>query len=59
MGSETQFQAIFESLYKFAHNTPDRVALSDWYDTVKGTQTGFQARPVVGGLYARSVLLRA
>lgn len=52
-GSEAQFRALFSGLYHFADQTPTRVPLSDWYWTVDGSQTGFQARPVVGGLYMK------
>lgn len=51
--SEAQFQSIFAGLFNFADQTPTRVPLSDWYWTVDGSQTGFQARPVVGGLYMK------
>ena len=47
---------IFERIYKFANETPQRVPLTDWYDTVQGTQKGFQARTVLGGLYAWMLL---
>lgn len=52
-GSEAQFRALFSGLYHFANQTPTRVPLSDWYWTVDGSQTGFQARPVVGGLFMK------
>lgn len=49
--SKTDFMTLFDGVYNFAQRTPTRVPLSDWYWTVDGTQTGFQARPVVGGVY--------
>jgi len=51
--NQTDFQTLIHCIYLFANETPNRVPLSDWYDTLKATQNGFQARPVVGGLYAR------
>lgn len=51
--SDTTFQDLFSGVYNFANRTPTRVPLSDWYWTVDGTQVGFQARPVVGGVYMR------
>ncbi len=55
-GSRAQFRQLFAGVYRFAQHTPDRVPLSDWYWTVDGSQTGFQARPVVGGVYMRMLM---
>lgn len=49
--SKEDFRSMFAGAYGFAERTPTRVPLSDWYWTTDGTQTGFQARPVVDGLY--------
>ena len=49
--SKDQFASIFRGMYGFADASPTRVPLSDWYWTTDGTQTGFQARPVVGGIF--------
>lgn len=51
-----QENAIFSKLYKFANESPDRVPLSDFYDSSNGRVLGFRARPVMGGLFARVLL---
>jgi hypothetical protein len=47
------FQTIVSSIVQFLNKTPDRVPMSDWYDTVTAKQVGFQARSVVGGVYIK------
>jgi hypothetical protein len=45
-------QDLIDGVYNFANTSNARVPFSDWYDTISGQQTGFQARPVIGGLFA-------
>jgi hypothetical protein len=45
-------QYFIDALYKFANTSGSRVPFTDWYDTISDQQVGFQARPVMGGLFS-------
>jgi len=47
------FAKLLAPAYDFANESPTRVPLTDWYDTVTAKQQGFQARSVVGGLFIK------
>jgi hypothetical protein len=47
------FEGLVKPIHTFLHESPTRVPMTDWYFTDKGTQSGFQARPVVGGVFIK------
>ncbi|HWI56283.1 MAG TPA: family 43 glycosylhydrolase, partial [Bacillota bacterium] len=51
--NEAAFQALLEPIWRYANETPARVPLSDWFVTTSAAQKGFQARPVVGGIFIK------
>jgi len=51
--SKTDFEEIVGRITHFLSATPDRVPMTDWYDTKTAKQVGFQARSVVGGVFIR------
>ena len=51
--NKADFRTIFDPVYLFAQNTPDRIPFSDWYITDNAIHVGFQARSVVGGLFIK------
>lgn len=48
-----QFESLIKPLYVHALETPSRVPLNDFYDSVTGIRENFKARSVVGGFYMK------
>jgi len=53
--SADQFRVLIAPIAKWLNETPTRVPLTDWYETIDGKQVGFQARSVVGGIYIKTL----
>jgi len=51
--SQEDFNALMQPVHRFVRESPDRVPLSDWYQTTDAKVVGFQARPVVGGVFIK------
>ena len=49
--NKDDFQALVDPIYVFLNESQSRVPMTDWYDTVSGKKSGFQARSVVGGVF--------
>lgn len=52
-GSRDDFEALVAPVHAFLNATPDRVPMTDWYRTTDAKKVGFQARPVVGGVFIK------
>ncbi len=52
------FETLIGPVHKFLNESPSRVPMTDWYWTTEGTQRGFQARSVVGGVYLQLLATR-
>jgi hypothetical protein len=51
--SNTDWDKLIAPIYDWISASPTRVPLTDWYWTRDGTQVGFQARSVVGGIFIK------
>ena len=50
------FESYIAPMWKFFNESPSRVPMTDWYDTVSGRIVGFQNRTVQGGLYMKLLI---
>lgn len=53
--SPRDFRTMVHPIFQFLNDTPDRVPMTDWYDTITAKKVGFQARSVVGGVYIKMI----
>lgn len=51
--SREDFATFIEPVCRFLQESPSRVPLTDWYWTTDAKQAGFQARPVLGGVFIK------
>lgn len=51
--NQADFQRLVRPIYEFLNQTPDRVPMTDWYDTVSAKMVGFRGRSVVGGVFIK------
>lgn len=45
------FEDLISHVAAFVNTTAQRTPMSDWYETKSGARVGFDARPVVGGVF--------
>lgn len=55
----SDFDALLGPVYRFLNETPNRVPMTDWFDTKTGKMVGFQARSVVGGVFLQMLYDKA
>lgn len=51
--SPAGFNALLSPVYDFLNATPERIPMTDWYETTNARHVGFQARSVVGGVFIK------
>ncbi len=50
---QATFSRFIDPLHLFVTETPDRVPMTDWYDTENAKRMNFKARSVVGGYFIK------
>ena len=50
------FEAYVAPMWKAFDEMDTRTPMTDWYDTVSGSEVGFQNRTVQGGLYMKMLM---
>jgi hypothetical protein len=56
---KADFQALIDPIFKYLNETPNRTPMSDWYFTTTAREKGFDARPVVGGVFIQCLYDKA
>ena len=51
--SQDDFKTMVHPVFHFLDKTPERIPMTDWYDTISAKHPGFQARSVVGGVFIK------
>ncbi len=54
-GKQEDFNALLQPVVRFLNETPDRLPMTDWYYTKSGRKEHFTARPVVGGVFLKTL----
>ncbi len=49
--NKADVEAFAGPIYDFLNESPSRVPMTDWYNTIEGTQRGFKARSAIGGVF--------
>jgi hypothetical protein len=53
------FETLIAPIIAFLNATPDRSPMTDWYQTKTARKVGFDARPVVGGVFLQMLYDKA
>ncbi|HUA66166.1 MAG TPA: DUF4965 domain-containing protein [Alphaproteobacteria bacterium] len=57
--NRSDFEDLISHVVAFLNATPDRTPMSDWYQTRTAQRVGFDARPVVGGVFLEMLYNKA